>query len=138
MKMPWPIFATSSDRNVMSLVQAVTEKSWVWLLTVTEVMSLVTGSNRKVMSLVTGSNRKVMSLVTGCNRKVMSLVTGCNRKVKSLVTGCNRKVMSLVTGIFASQRVTIRVPLLSTLGGSRIHFEIRAQCHLVVYRSCAP
>jgi hypothetical protein len=22
-------------------------------------------------------------------------------------------------------------PLLSTLGGSRIHFEIRAQCHLV-------
>ena len=35
-------------------------------------------------------------------------------------------------------RVTIRVPLLSTLGGSRIHFEIRAQCHLVIYRSCAP
>ena len=24
-------------------------------------------------------------------------------------------------------------PLLSTLGGSRIYFEIRAQCHLVVY-----
>ena len=35
-------------------------------------------------------------------------------------------------------RVTIRVPLLSTLGGSRIHFKIRVQCHLVVYRSCAP
>jgi hypothetical protein len=34
--------------------------------------------------------------------------------------------------------VTIRVPLLSTLGGSRLHFEICAQCHLVVYRSCAP
>ena len=30
-------------------------------------------------------------------------------------------------------RVTIRVPLLSTLGGSKIHFEIRAQCHLVIY-----
>jgi hypothetical protein len=30
-----------------------------------------------------------------------------------------------------------RVPLLSTLGEPRIHFEIRAQCHLVVYRSCA-
>ena len=30
-------------------------------------------------------------------------------------------------------RVTIGVPLLSTLGGSRIYFEIRAQCHLVVY-----
>jgi hypothetical protein len=29
-------------------------------------------------------------------------------------------------------------PLLSTLGRSRIHFEIRSQCHLVVYRSCAP
>jgi hypothetical protein len=27
----------------------------------------------------------------------------------------------------------IRVPLLSTLGGFRIHFEIRAQCHLVDY-----
>jgi hypothetical protein len=36
------------------------------------------------------------------------------------------------------KEITKRVPLLSTFGGSRIHFEIRAQCHLVVYRSYAP
>jgi hypothetical protein len=39
--------------------------------------------------------------------------------------------------IFASQGFRFGSPF-STLGGSIIHFEIRAQCHLVVYRSCAP